>query len=326
MSPSLRRALYSRIYGNELSTALRSKLYEDIVAMYLRRNLEKGLLSFGADLDKKDGVSPDFVIETMHKPLVLEVGTGKTNTRQINKYQKEKRYGIIVNAQIETSEIKSNCLILPLQWFYCCNQLALIIMHTGNLQKMRTEHGQPVQYYLQLGKEELHVNNWIGKELYIDYQGVINCIKCGRVTNKSFSQGYCYPCFLSAPETEECVLRPELCRAHEGIARDMEFATAHCLIDHYVYFAVSSGLKVGVTRNTQVPTRWIDQGANCAMPIARTPNRHTAGLIEVALKQHYADKTNWRKMLSGQYPNIDLVQERDKVKALLHSELLLYHT
>jgi hypothetical protein len=50
---------------------------------------------------------------------------------------------------------------------------------------------------------------------------------------------------------------------------------------------------VGVTRK-QVPTRWIDQGAIEAS-IVEVPNRYLAGITEVALKNYYADKTNWRK-------------------------------
>ena len=164
---------------------------------------------------------------------------------------------------------------------------------------MRTEFDTPVKYYLTLGEDQICLNDYLGKELKINFLDEINCVKCGRLTKKSFSQGFCYPCFSTAPETEECVLRPELCRAHEGIARDMQYAQTHCLIDQYVYLSLTSGIKVGVTRSTQIPTRWIDQGAIKAVKLAKTPNRYTAGLIEVALKEVMADKTNWRNMLTG---------------------------
>ena len=165
-----------------------------------------------------------------------------------------------------------------------------------------------------------------GQEISMQYKGRINCLKCGRETKKSFAQGYCYPCFTTAPETEECVLRPELCRAHEGIARDMDYAKKHCLIEHVVYLSLTSGLKVGVTRNTQVPTRWIDQGAVKALELARTPNRYTAGLIEVALKSHIADKTNWRKMLSGSDPgDMDLLKEKERLTGSDARGLMTFH-
>lgn len=194
----------------------------------------------------------------------------------------------------------------------------------GNLHKMRAVLANPVEYHLSLGETEIEMNNLIGKEIRLRYLGQINCIKCGRKTSKSFAQGFCYPCFRSAPEAEECVLRPELCRAHLGIARDMNYAKEHCLIDHFVYLSFTSGVKVGVTRYTQIPTRWIDQGAIAAIPVAKTPNRYTAGLIETVLKKYFADKTNWRTMLRGVEMKIDLIEEKKKIRSYLPSELLPY--
>lgn len=178
------------------------------------------------------------------------------------------------------------------------------ILFSGQLNKMRfhnsgSEFMIKPSYYLATQNHEVNLNEAIGKKLTISYTGKITCISCGKEIKKSYGQGYCYPCFISVPQTEDCVLKPELCRAHEGIARDMEFAKENCLVDQYVYLALSGGLKVGVTRYHQVPTRWIDQGANRAIIIAVAKNRHTAGLIEVALKKILADKTNWRKMLMG---------------------------
>lgn len=197
--------------------------------------------------------------------------------------------------------------------------------YRGNILKMRTEYGNPVRYYLPVGEDEVYINGLIGENIKIAYTGRINCIKCGRETKKSFSQGYCYPCFISAPETEECVLHPELCRAHEGIARDMEFAKEHCLISHIVYLALSSVIKVGVTRETQVPIRWIDQGASNTLKLARTPNRYIAGLIEVALKEIFADKTNWRNMLTNRIlENVNLIKEKNKAKEALPGKLKEY--
>ena len=192
---------------------------------------------------------------------------------------------------------------------------------TGNLLKMKSEPGDVVHYYLDLDDQNIAVNEQIGKEVSIQYQHQINCIRCGRKTNKSFFQGFCYPCFINAPEADECILRPEKCMAHEGISRDMEWSKIHCLTDHYVYLALSSGLKVGVTRNTQIPTRWIDQGAFQAVKIARTPNRHMAGLIEVDLKKNFADKTYWQRMRKNQQPtDIDLLEEKQKAYELVEKE------
>ena len=197
----------------------------------------------------------------------------------------------------------------------------------GTLNKMQSRLENPVQYILPIGDELIEMNSLIGKELSFHYSGEIYCKKCGAKTKKSFSQGFCYKCFLTAPEAAECILHPELCQAHEGIARDMEWSEKNCLTDHYVYLAVSSGLKVGVTRSAQVPTRWIDQGASKAIKLAVTPNRHLAGVIEVALKPYLSDKTSWQKMLKNEHPeDIDLEEEKQKAWELLDPELQEYIT
>jgi len=211
------------------------------------------------------------------------------------------------------------------------NSLNILIFecmeHTGNIRKMEAFAEKVIQYSLRLGKELIFMNALIGKQISMEYLGHIHCIKCGRDTRKSFAQGYCYPCFTTSPETEECVLRPELCRAHEGVARDMEYAKQHCLSDQVVYLSLTSGIKVGVTRSSQVPTRWIDQGAIRALEFARTPNRYIAGLMEVALKAHLADKTNWRKMLSGSDPGeLNLFMEKQRLTSLVPAELAHYIT
>ncbi len=193
-------------------------------------------------------------------------------------------------------------------------------MSKGILHKMHTQLGDTcVQYSLDLGEKNSSLNSLVQKHITITHTGNIYCIECGCKTNKSFAQGYCYRCFTTSPHTEECVLHPELCQAHIGIARDMEYAQNHCLIPHYVYVAETSDLKIGVTRNTQIPTRWIDQGAIQACIIAQTPNRYTAGVIEVALKQYVADKTNWRKMLVKTLPEYDLRHEISIIQKYLHN-------
>ncbi len=196
-----------------------------------------------------------------------------------------------------------------------------------NLLKMRTELSSPVSYFLVLKNEELFVNHLIGQTISLKWSGEINCVKCGNKTNKSFAQGYCYPCFVSAPETAPCILQPELCEAHLGIARDMEWSEKNCLTNHYVYLALSSGVKVGVTRASQVPTRWMDQGAVKAIKLAKTPNRHLAGLIEKDLKKYMSDKTSWQKMLKNDIDfGADLISEKEKASGLLRSDLNQYIT
>jgi hypothetical protein len=194
--------------------------------------------------------------------------------------------------------------------------------YRGNIRKMVSAYGDQITYRLPVGDHAVGMNELIGGHIEMEYLGKIHCMRCGRETKKSFAQGYCYPCFTTAPETEECVLRPELCRAHDGIARDLEYAKSHCLIEHVVYLSFTSGLKVGVTRNTQVPTRWIDQGAVAAIELARTPNRYLAGRMEVAMKAHINDKTNWRRMLTDSDPaDVDLAHEKARLAPLFPEEL-----
>jgi Protein of unknown function (DUF2797) len=196
--------------------------------------------------------------------------------------------------------------------------------NTGILSKMETEKKSPIIYYLILENQKIELNQLIGSKIRMEFLQEIRCLKCGTKTKKSYAQGYCYPCFISIPETDECILHPEKCEAQNGISRDMEWSKNHCLQDHYVYLAVSSGLKVGVTRSTQVPTRWIDQGALKAIKLAKTPNRNLAGLIEVSLKKHLADKTNWRNMLTNKVEDVNLVESKEKVKTIFDEQFLPY--
>jgi hypothetical protein len=82
---------------------------------------------------------------------------------------------------------------------------------------------------------------------------------------------------------------------------------------HFVYLSITSGLKVGITRETQIPQRWIDQGAISGLPIIRVATRFQSGVFEEMLSEFISDKTDWRKMLKGQIPEIDLREERDRI-------------
>ncbi|MDH5776773.1 MAG: DUF2797 domain-containing protein, partial [Gammaproteobacteria bacterium] len=160
----------------------------------------------------------------------------------------------------------------------------------GNLAKMKTTLASPVDYKLPVGDELVKLNEVIGKKLSIKFLDEINCVHCGRKTNKSFSQGYCYPCFKSLAQCDMCIVKPETCHFHEGTCREPEWGEQHCFQDHYVYLANSSGVKVGITRGSQIPTRWIDQGASSAIAVFRAKDRLVSGRLEVILKQHIADK------------------------------------
>ena len=196
----------------------------------------------------------------------------------------------------------------------------------GNLKKMKAVIGEPINYSLLLD-EELNLNQLIGKKVQLFWTGRINCRKCNKEVKKTFGEGFCYECFVTAPEAAECILRPELCKAHLGIGRDLEWEEKNHNQPHVVYLAASSAIKVGITRLTQVPTRWIDQGASEAIIIAKTPNRFEAGRIEVELKSLYTDKTSWQRMLKNEIDeSIDLEEEKWQLEEQMPADITDFFT
>lgn len=198
---------------------------------------------------------------------------------------------------------------------------------SGNLRKMRTQLGEPVQYTLHLNGEDIPMNDFVGKPIELLFTGQINCINCGRQTKKAFGQGFCYPCFMNSPMNSECIIRPELCEAHMGQGRDPEWEERMHNKPHCVYLALTSGVKVGVTRMDQIPTRWIDQGAWKTILVAETPYRQLAGEIEVFLKEFVSDKTHWQKMLKNvRNEEADLLEEKERLLDELPEDLGQYYS
>ena len=193
------------------------------------------------------------------------------------------------------------------------------------LQKMDSKLESTIQYSLRTSDLPIVMNDLIGKEISLSWNGVIICSKCSKQTKKSFGEGFCFTCFSSAAEASPCILHPELCEAHLGKGRDLEFEERNHNQPHFVYLAATDKVKVGVTRATQIPTRWIDQGASSSIILAETPNRYLAGCIEVALKDFFTDKTNWQNMLRNfQDESIDLEEEKWQVHDELPSDLTQY--
>lgn len=184
----------------------------------------------------------------------------------------------------------------------------------GGLRKMRSEliDGR-ASYALPLDDARVPLEPLLGKSVTLSYLGAIHCVHCGRKTKKSFNQGYCFPCFRRLAQCDSCIVSPQKCHFHAGTCREPEWGEANCMIDHFVYLANTSGLKVGITRGTQLPTRWIDQGATQALPIFRVASRLDSGLVEVAFGAHVADKTAWQAMLKGSNEPMDLPAERDRL-------------
>ncbi|OLU33415.1 DUF2797 domain-containing protein [Pseudomonas sp. PA27(2017)] len=183
----------------------------------------------------------------------------------------------------------------------------------GALSKMATQLDAPVQYAFRLGDEQVAVNPMIGKTVRLEFLGAIHCSHCGRKTKSSYSQGYCYPCMQKLAQCDLCIMSPERCHYDVGTCRDPGWGEQFCMTDHVVYLANSSGIKVGITRATQIPTRWIDQGATQALPIMRVATRQQSGFVEDLLRSQVADKTNWRALLKGDAAPVDLLHVREQI-------------
>ncbi|MEN8703088.1 MAG: DUF2797 domain-containing protein [Polaribacter sp.] len=197
------------------------------------------------------------------------------------------------------------------------------MQYQGVLRKMMTEIGEEVQYYLDMKTDFLNMNQLLSKEIKLSFVSY-ECLNC-HSEKKIYRQGYCQSCFFDIPQAADWIMRPELSKAHlDEEDRDLAYEKRVQLQPHIVYLANSSNVKVGVTRKQQVPTRWIDQGAHEAIEIVEVPNRYLAGITEVALKEHVADKTNWRKMLKNDIEDVNLVEWREKLKEFIPAEATKY--
>jgi hypothetical protein len=190
----------------------------------------------------------------------------------------------------------------------------------GYLRKMRAENGTPVQYQLRLDDHSVPLNSLLGTSIQLHFTGIIRCVHCSRSTKKSFNQGYCYPCFRKLAACDSCIVSPEKCHFHLGTCREPAWGETNCMMDHLVYLAHTSGPKVGITRITQAPTRWLDQGAVAAVPMLRVGSRYLSGLVERTFAKAISDRTQWRAMLKPQ-PEVDLMPMRDTLLQNFRAEL-----
>lgn len=195
----------------------------------------------------------------------------------------------------------------------------------GCLSKMAAalpnREDEQVIYHLRAGEHRVALNERIGEPVRLRWTGAIACTHCGRATKKSFAQGHCYPCFKRLAQCDTCIMKPETCHYFQGTCREPEWGEKHCFQPHIVYLANSSGLKVGITRKTQMPTRWLDQGAIQALPILEVNTRQQSGFVEMLFKGQVADRTNWRTMLKGEVETLDLIAERDRLLNVLANGL-----
>ncbi len=199
-------------------------------------------------------------------------------------------------------------------------------MPTGYLRKMghTINKDDTVDYYLRLYEDrktepssykdgDILLNKFLGQKIKLEFQNDLACVGCGREIKKTFNQGYCFPCLRDLAECDTCIIKPELCHFDKGTCRDSEWGEKHCNIPHSIYISLTSGVKIGITRQFQEKTRWVDQGAVKALRIATVDRRKTAGLVEVEIAKSMADKTNWRNMLKNDYEDVDLSARRDEI-------------
>ena len=192
---------------------------------------------------------------------------------------------------------------------------------SGKLRKMLTQLSTQVHYQLPIGEERVDLNPLIGSHLAFEFTGTINCVACSRKTSKSFNQGHCFPCFRKLAACDICIMSPEKCHFDQGTCREPDWAENNCFVDHIVYLANTSGIKVGITRHSQVPTRWMDQGATQAQPIARVRHRQLSGLLETSLANHVKDKTAWQTMLKGDGERVSLEEKRQLLMDLCADDI-----
>ena len=183
----------------------------------------------------------------------------------------------------------------------------------GAVSKMHIALDAPAQYSFRLDDQQHGLNALIGQSLRLEFLGSINCTHCSRLTKKSFGQGYCWPCFSKLAQCDSCMMSPEKCHYDAGTCREPDWAQDFCMTDHFVYLANSTGVKVGITRSSQLPTRWLDQGAIQALPIFRVATRQQSGFVEDVLRSQVADRTNWRALLKGDVEPIDLIAIREQL-------------
>lgn len=198
----------------------------------------------------------------------------------------------------------------------------MTLIAKGTLSKLRASLNDKVQYQLAIGDELIDLNPLIGNTLTLTHTGNIFCCSCGKKTKKSYSQGHCFVCMKKLASCDMCIMKPETCHYDQGTCREPEWGERNCMVDHFVYLSNTSSLKVGITRHTQIPTRWIDQGATQGMPIFKVATRYISGLIEVEIAKHVADKTNWRNLLKGDAEPLALQEQFATILPLVEDKII----
>jgi hypothetical protein len=189
---------------------------------------------------------------------------------------------------------------------------------------MKTEYNQDsgdVTYFLNLDNEAVcNMNDLLGHEISLSFEGRIFCTSCGKKIRKAYSSGLCYPCMTTLPEADMCILKPQQCHHHLGTCRDPQWGLDNCFQPHTLYLARSSSIKIGITRGEVPFFRWVDQGATEGMAIGTFPSRIEVGKAEFAISDKMSDRTNWRKMLTNDVTDVPFDDFIDMAKDLLSDD------
>ena len=186
----------------------------------------------------------------------------------------------------------------------------------GPILKMETQLADSkASYHLPIGNKRVEINSLVGKKIAFRFKGDIYDIVTGEKILKSYNNGYSYKNFMSLAQCDICIVKPELCHYDKGTCREPGWGEKHCLINHIIYLSLTDNLKIGITRASNIPYRWIDQGAVKALPLVQVKDRYTSGLIENELSKEYRDKTHWKRMLlkQGTDEAIDLPSLREQI-------------
>ena len=171
-------------------------------------------------------------------------------------------------------------------------------------------------------RQPLELNSALERSLHLVHNGEIHCVHCHEPLRKTYGEGCCWTCFSTLPQNDICILKPELCHFHEQTnpCRDPQWGRDNCFKPHILYLALTAGVKVGITRLANVPTRWLDQGAARATAVLQVQDRFNVGLLERIAAEHFSDRTAWQRMLKGELADVDLALEREKLLAVLHED------
>ena len=192
----------------------------------------------------------------------------------------------------------------------------------GVLDKMHVCLNRGVAHYkLPVDETYIALNDLLESNINLHWDGAIYCKNCKALTKKSYAQGYCYPCSQTLARCDLCILLPERCHYHLGTCREPRWGEENCFTSHVVYLANSSALKVGITRLSNIPARFIDQGAVSALPILKVNSRLKSGKLEYILKQFISDKTNWRKMLKNEVSPVDLRAQKKNLLLKIKNDI-----